>query len=159
MPLSKDYLASLKRRISIHQQEIKILRSYAKTINSEISSRAAGNFSDPNPKKGTIPSLQAQQEIIKAKIQSHRNLIRLATNNQVLRALEDISSNPEIALLTVNDPDALTRRYDLNLPRGLIIALERGEPDTRMRITFLDDAAPFVLIWDSDGLRALNELL
>jgi hypothetical protein len=149
--LPKKHLATLKRLLENHRQEVAELRAAYRDLAAEIERRKAGEWRDPNPKPQGIPGLVNHLELVGRQLKAHEELIRFGEDDRLHVALGELAENRDVALEAARDPRAFARSRGVALPPYLDLQVLVRQKTVEVRATNLDELAPTVIVWNEDG--------
>jgi hypothetical protein len=157
MALPESHRESLERYLRLDDERLEALRISHEAITREISRReivVQGRPGDeeraPNAKAGGIPVLISQREVIEQEIGIREALIALGRDPRVLDILGELAGNPDLAREAARDPRAFASDRGIEVPTNMALELDAEDERVTLRVTYYDELAPFVLMWNSE---------
>lgn len=155
MSLPRSHVESLERHVRIHEERLTLLREQLKNSPRGSDPNPKG---DPNPKPPLPIGNLGHRELFDREIHFHEDLIKLARDPKVLKALNELTENRDFAREAARNPRDAAQKRGINLPASLTLRLDHEGDHVRLQISSYHGLYPFMVTWDSDsGFSPLPE--
>jgi hypothetical protein len=144
-------LETLRPYIARHEAGLAELRARAEAVAAYLDTEPP-----PDDKLKPLPPrdvFEAQLEALQRAIATHERLFRMASDERIGEALDELATDRELARQVATDPARFANERGIEIPERMTIFLFADEQMTVLRVAYLDDDLPFVLDWTPDGFR------
>lgn len=151
-------LESLAPHVAQHESELELLKAQlaalARSLDQDKTARSDAPVQKEPPDE---VSLRAEQERLERSVRIHQRLIELGRDQRVGTVLAEVAADRELARSAATDPFRFATARGIDLPENIRLHMLVNEQSMSLRISHIDEDAPFILIWTPDGFQPPEE--